>query len=265
MKEMLKRCQTYTDSADLAARDVCFPTGERCDAVVRFLRTADRWIEPADHLGATWQIARYEFATRLTNKRHVVDCACGAGYGSRIMFYQGASSVLGIEIDAATIDYATKYYGNPPHVQFICADAISIADLAPAETDCVVSLETIEHLHQPDLFLSQVRDILAPNDGMLIISSPPPHKAPENNPYHVREWELEEFSSHLRQYFTDITFFVQITGLRFPFRKLSRILGISSYWMGDTGGIRPLDEVRTWQKIIGRLNTYIAVAKGTRH
>jgi len=264
VKEMLKRYRRYTDPSDLAERDARFATRERADHVVRFLKSGGRKLSVQAH-GAVIHITRYEFAARLTKERHVVDCACGAGYGSKIMFHHGASSILGIDIDRATIDYAKNYYADPPHVRFICADAITIADLAPAETDCVVSLETIEHLEQPDLFLEQIRDVLAPNDGMLIISSPPPHIAPENNPYHVQEWQFEEFSNHLRHYFTDLTFFVQITGLRFPFRKLSRITGISSYWMRDSGGIRPLDEVATWQRVIGRINTYIAVAKAPRH
>ena len=82
---------------EIAIRDAYFSTREHHDALVRTLRSKGSY-SSIDHL------ARYMFAASFMKGQRVVDCACGAGYGSWIMAKHGTTSVVGVDIDRVTID-----------------------------------------------------------------------------------------------------------------------------------------------------------------
>jgi SAM-dependent methyltransferase len=114
---------------------------------------------------------RYAFARRFAAGKRVLDAACGEGYGTALLGAV-AASVVGIDIDIATIDHARATYGEGNRVRFIAASCSGLP-LPSASFDVVVSFETIEHLQaaeQPDM-LSEFARVLAP-DGVLVISSP---------------------------------------------------------------------------------------------
>jgi SAM-dependent methyltransferase len=52
---------------------------------------------------------RYAWAQRLVGGLDVLDCACGEGYGSRILA-DSARSVTGVDIDSASIEHARRRY-----------------------------------------------------------------------------------------------------------------------------------------------------------
>jgi ubiquinone/menaquinone biosynthesis C-methylase UbiE len=114
---------------------------------------------------------RYGFARQFVSGRHVLDAACGEGYGTALLGAV-ASSAVGIDIDAESITHATARYGAARHVRFVegsCA-ALPFPD---AMFDVVVSFETIEHVDAVDQprMLAEFARVLKPG-GMLIISSP---------------------------------------------------------------------------------------------
>src|SRR5204863_2562540 len=67
-------------------------------------------------------IKRYEYAARYVEAGDLVaDCACGSGYGSQILKTAGAATVVGIDGDPLTIEYARRHYGEKG-VSFECQD-----------------------------------------------------------------------------------------------------------------------------------------------
>jgi SAM-dependent methyltransferase len=146
---------------------------------------------------------RYAFARRFVGGKRVLDAACGEGYGTALLG-TAAASVLGIDIDLATIAQAQKY-AQPPRVRFL-ATACTGLPLPSAVFDVVVCFETIEHLdvdEQPDM-LSEFARVLTP-DGMLIISSPNKRLYSDArgyvNPYHVRELYRDDLARLLGKRF----------------------------------------------------------------
>src|SRR5690606_14400181 len=70
-------------------------------------------------------LERYEFAKQFLTGGKVLDCACGVGYGSHLLAESGkCDKVVGVDIDAESIKYATDRYKHPK-VEFINANALS--------------------------------------------------------------------------------------------------------------------------------------------
>ena len=68
--------------------------------------------------------------------------------------------------------------------------------------ELVVSFETIEHVHDPERVLDELRRVLA-GDGLLVISTPNKRQYLVENEFHEREFRHEEFVELLRTRFPD--------------------------------------------------------------
>jgi hypothetical protein len=81
----------------------------------------------------------------------------------------------------------------------------------------VCNFENIEHLHHPDRFLQAVARVLT-DDGTLLCSTPDrdPNDASwakngrPSNPFHVTEWNFEEFHELLSRSFSDVAIHAQV-------------------------------------------------------
>lgn len=151
---------------------------------------------------------RYAFAQALARGRRVLDCACGEGYGSALLARAGAT-VLGLDLDPASIAHARRRYGGIPGLRFEEADATRLDALPDGGFDLVLSFETLEHVQAQERLLDGLARVLAPG-GLLLVSTPdrdnynPPGSEP--NPHHVRELARGEFEALL--------------AARFPARRL---------------------------------------------
>jgi 2-polyprenyl-3-methyl-5-hydroxy-6-metoxy-1,4-benzoquinol methylase len=151
---------------------------------------------------------RYNFISRVVNGKTVLDIACGSGYGSYILAEQGnAKSVLGIDLDKNSIDYAEIRY---PHskINRLTADATKIN--IDQKFDIICCFETIEHLIKYELLLTNFNKLLS-DDGILFISTPIAKETTlrPKNPYHVIEWSFKDFQNLVGQIFTIEEIYVQ--------------------------------------------------------
>lgn len=145
---------------------------------------------------------RYVFAQRFAKDRKILDVACGSGYGSYFLAANGAQHVDGVDISKKAISHCHLHY-HKDNLTFNVMDGVSLK-LTDNSFDMVVSFETIEHIRQPDLFLSELKRVLKP-DGILIISTP--NKAiygllgGDAHDFHVKEFLLDEFKELLNKFF----------------------------------------------------------------
>ncbi len=154
-------------------------------------------LEPGDATGrATLQLHldRYEFAAGLLAPGRVLDIACGAGYGTRLLADAAAhaAGVLGVDRSEAAVDYARARYGGAG-VEFRAADAVAFRDAAGF--DSIVSLETIEHLDDPGRFLAGLAAMLRP--GGVLIASVPTTPSVDVNPHHRHDFSERGFRGML--------------------------------------------------------------------
>jgi cyclopropane fatty-acyl-phospholipid synthase-like methyltransferase len=152
-------------------------------------------MEVAEH------VARYSIVSAQVSGRRVLDIACGEGYGSWLMKEWGASEVVGVDVSDEAISSAKRNFSRSG-VSYIQGDACIASQLLMGKKfDVIVSFETIEHLADPQKFLSEIRNLCEENSS-IFISCPNDHIAlppDQSNPYHLRKYRFEEFVSETEQ------------------------------------------------------------------
>lgn len=156
-------------------------------------------------------LARYTFASRLARGKRVLDAGCGAGYGSAELAH-AAHSVVGMDRAPEAVAFAREHYrlSNLSFMQASCT-AIPCPD---SSFDLIAAFEVIEHLENWRDFLRESRRTLAPN-GQFIVSTPNKAYYTESrgaegaNPFHVHEFEFEEFRTELKAIFPYVSLFLE--------------------------------------------------------
>jgi SAM-dependent methyltransferase len=158
----------------------------------------------------------YEWIAEQVAGRRVVDLACGEGYGSAVLGRR-AASVVGVDANPEAFEHArAKYTTADGRVTF----ERNMIELWDGDVDCVVFLQTIEHVQDADAVLSRVRELIGP-EGIAFISTPnvltlaPKGAERSGNPWHVHEYRAEEYRELCARHFGS----VELLGL-FHARKL---------------------------------------------
>jgi SAM-dependent methyltransferase len=172
-------------------------TGER---VVPGRVNEDLWAE---------HVARYAFAARLAAGKRVLDAGCGTGYGAAELAQGGAAEVVGI--DGAFLE---AWEAIETHGPRYCQASVDAMPFAAASFDLIVAFEVIEHLRDWRALLREARRVLAP-EGLFLVSTPnrlyytESRGAEGPNPFHVHEFEFEEFRTALQEFFPKVDVWVQ--------------------------------------------------------
>lgn len=174
-------------------------TGER---VIPGQVNDDLWAE---------HVARYAFAARFAAGCRALDAGCGTGYGVTELA-GSAAWVVGVDIASEAIDYA-RAHANHPNTAYLQASATALPFSAGA-FNLLTAFEVIEHLASWRDLLSEARRVLAPG-GLFLVSTPnrlyyaDSRRLDGPNPYHVHEFEFEEFDSALREFFPHVAILFQ--------------------------------------------------------
>jgi SAM-dependent methyltransferase len=156
-------------------------------------------------------LARYSFAGRLARGKRVLDAGCGAGYGSAELAHT-AASVVGADVAQEAVDFARGHY-QAPNLTFERASCTSLPHPDGA-FDLVVAFEVIEHLPDWRGFLAEVRRLLAAC-GQFVVSTPnrlyytESRGAEGANPFHVHEFDFDEFRGELEAVFPHVSLFLE--------------------------------------------------------
>jgi ubiquinone/menaquinone biosynthesis C-methylase UbiE len=141
-----------------------------------------------------------------TSGKHILDCACGSGYGSYFVSSSLRRPVIGIDIDATVIRYALKRYSILcSDLRFNAGNAMRL-DMLPSSSICsILSIETIEHVSDPDSALREFCRVLD-RRGVLYITTPDRTRHPDSltSHFHVREFMPRDFERFLHKYFVSV-------------------------------------------------------------
>jgi 2-polyprenyl-3-methyl-5-hydroxy-6-metoxy-1,4-benzoquinol methylase len=117
--------------------------------------------------------------SRLRNSRHraildlveggrVLDIGCEIGVLARAISPR-AAYVLGVDMRPETIEIARRFFAGP-NIDYRTG-YFSHLDPGQLAFDCVIFLETIEHVEDPVATLTRIRQLLRPG-GTLVLSTP---------------------------------------------------------------------------------------------
>ena len=150
---------------------------------------------PSNTMDLIEHFGRYATLARFAKGQRVLDTACGEGYGSWLLKEWGASSVLGLDVSEESISAARREFSRDG-VDFRVADAGDAVSALPAASfDLIACFETIEHVDDPERFLTGLRSLAAPG-ARIFISCANDHVAcppDQRHPYHLRKYTFEEF------------------------------------------------------------------------
>jgi 2-polyprenyl-3-methyl-5-hydroxy-6-metoxy-1,4-benzoquinol methylase len=139
-------------------------------------------------------LARYEFAAQHARPGRLLDMACGVGYGARLLADRapGVSEVVGVDRSPEAVRYAAERYGRAG-LRFAVADALAFED--PGGFDTVVSLETVEHVADPERLVERLVAALRP--GGVLVASVPTTPSADVNPHHLHDFTERSFRAML--------------------------------------------------------------------
>lgn len=177
-------------------------------------------------------IARYRFAETLASGRRILDAGCGAGYGTALLG-QRAECACGVDFSFEALDWARREYagGKASFEQADCS-ALPFRD---GSFDLVAAFEVIEHLPDWRGFLREARRVLT-DSGQLLVSTPNrvyyQESRAEPNPYHVHEFDYDEYKQELEAVFPHVTLFLENHTQAISFRTPA-MQGVRTVMGGD--------------------------------
>jgi SAM-dependent methyltransferase len=135
-------------------------------------------------------LERYAFAAQRLRGTTVLDIACGVGYGTRFLIDHNPQieCIHGVDLSSSTIAYARQHYSHP-RVEYFCDDALTFR--GNRVYDNIVSLETIEHVPDPEGLFQHLAELVRP--GGMLITSVPTTPSTDGNPHHMTDFTERSF------------------------------------------------------------------------
>ena len=134
----------------------------------------DRWHEeisdrePEDGSGSPWHVMAKPHLQDIQGKR-VLEIGCGRGGFSKYLLEQGAH-LTAADFSSAAIDITRRLLQDAPGCETLVAD-IQAIPYPDNYFDTVISLETLEHVPDPDKGLAELIRVVKPG-GKIVITTP---------------------------------------------------------------------------------------------
>src|SRR5687768_2845064 len=149
----------------------------------RIFLSKDRLLELEDQIRVSRHVERYALLRQYASG-HVLDIACGCGYGSYLLSTNpDVEHVTGVDADAASIAHAQLHFHNAK-TTFCRADIRNFP--SSRKPDLVISVETIEHLKEISVF----KALLLRNQVARFIITYPSKKTTHYNKFHFHDLNL---------------------------------------------------------------------------
>jgi ubiquinone/menaquinone biosynthesis C-methylase UbiE len=138
--------------------------------------------------------AYYEAAGIISGK--VLEIGTGSGYGVDI--------ISGVATEFVTVDkFDTKIdFSKYPNVEFVQGNVPPL-NFEANTFDYAITFQVVEHIKDDHAFISEIHRVLKPG-GKLIITTPNIKMSITRNPWHIREYTVDQFRRLLSKYFSRV-------------------------------------------------------------
>ncbi len=160
------------------------------------MQTAERIssFDPSDNVIYQRHLIAYQ-ATEKMISGSVLEVGCGEGYGIPVLAAQCDEYV-------AIDKFQTEVANLPENATFhqMIVPPLKFADNL---FDFVVSFQVIEHIEDDESYVSEIHRVLKPG-GKMITTTPNKRMSLTRNPWHVREYTVEELHDLQAKYFSEV-------------------------------------------------------------
>ena len=169
-------------------------------------------------------LERYQFASRFARSGLILDMACGVGYGSHLLAQRAEphTKIIAVDLASEALAIARAEY-TASNIEYHQADCMTFT--WDAKFDAIVSLETFEHLDEPEKFLAHLLSLLV-SRGVLVLSVPITPSV-DVNPYHKHDFTrdamlrlLEKFDLRILEEMVQIQTYNPVAMMRARERRL---------------------------------------------
>lgn len=138
--------------------------------------------------------AYYEAAGLISGK--VLEIGTGSGYGVEI--------ISGVANEFVTVDkFDTQLdFSKYPNVKFVQGNVPPL-NFEANTFDYAITFQVVEHIKDDHAFISEIHRVLKPG-GKLIITTPNIKMSITRNPWHIREYTVDQFRRLLSKYFSRV-------------------------------------------------------------
>ena len=143
-------------------------------------------------------IAYREASLLISGK--VLEIGCGTGYGIRIL---APKSEQYVAVDKYKTDISEEVKRNNK-IEFFQLEVPPLTHFSDNTFDYVVTFQVIEHIKNDDLFVKEIHRVLKPQ-GKLILTTPNIKMSLTRNPWHVREYTIDQLSRLQANYFSQVS------------------------------------------------------------
>ncbi len=150
----------------------------------------------SDNIVIQRSILAYYRAAELVGGR-VLEIGTGSGYGVELIAPHAEGFVT---IDKTPTRADLSGYDN---VTFMQMKVPPMREIASSSFDWVITFQVIEHIKQDIEFLREIHRVLRPG-GRLVITTPNRTMSLTRNPWHVREYTVDQFSNLLSSIFDEV-------------------------------------------------------------
>ena len=152
-------------------------------------------------------LSKYVFAAKFANGKDILEVGCGTGYGSSYLLKKAARSVVAGDYSEIGLKLAVANF-RKDKLEFIRLDGEHLP-LANFSFDLVISFGVVDHLDDPEAYISECLRVLRPG-GIFMCSATnrklirPFFTRRPIDLWHKTEFTAEELSQLISKYFPSI-------------------------------------------------------------
>jgi SAM-dependent methyltransferase len=142
-------------------------------------------------------LAYVEAAKLISGK--VLEIGTGSGYGIEIISPVADEFVTVDKFETSALE---KIKGHD-NVKFIQMNIPPLVGLEDNSFDFVISFQVIEHIKKDLDFVKEIHRVLKPG-GKFIVTTPNKTMSISRNPWHIREYKIDELKNMLGKYYSSV-------------------------------------------------------------